>query len=272
MLHGLLHLRHENKKGATLATDAHVFQITQTAALMCEHLPIPDSFDFVAFIDRWQTLIGAFVGGVLGVVAAFIVAFKQTHREWFIAASSVLPELMSLQATNDGIQHVLVVSHQTKRENKRTICRLLLKQRPTPIVLHSPTIRQLYDIDSRLYAHLSHCAMIHEQLEPVLALFKQVDNDAKRPNMSIDEVVAAEAALDVRTYAATLAWDYCVEHASLANYYLDRFVFRRWPMWFFQLRMRVLPNDLDRRSAYLLKNGKLWSESAKPALDENTPI
>lgn len=258
-----------------MATDAHVFQITQTAALTCEHLQIPESFDFVAFLDRWQTLVGSFVGGVLGVVAAFIVAFKQTHREWFIAASSVLPELMSLQATNDGIQHVLAVSRQTKRENKRTTCRLLLKQRPTPTVLHSPTIRQLYDIDSRLYAHLSHCAMIHEQLGPALDLFKQADNDAKRPNMSIDEVVAAEAALDVRTYAATLAWDYCVEHASLANYYLDRFVFRRWPMRFFQLRMRVLPNDLDRRSTYLLKNGKLWSESkeeAKHALDENTPI
>lgn len=258
-----------------MAANGHVFQITQTAALMCAHLPIPDSFDFVAFLDRWQTLVGAFVGGILGVVAALIVAFKQTHREWFIAASSLLPELMRLQANNDGIQRVLEVSHQTKLQNRRTTCRLLLKQRPLPTVLHSPSVRQLYDIDSRLYAHLSHCAMTHEQLEPALAAFKQADNDAKVPNMSTDDVVSAEAALDVRAYAATLAWDYCVEHATLANYYLDRFVFRRWPMWFFKLRMIVCPNDLDHRSTYLLKTGKLLGEAkkvTKSALDERTSI
>ena len=86
-----------------MATDANVFEITQAAALMCQHLPIRDGCDFLAFLDRWQTFIGSFVGGVLGVVAAFIVAFKQMHREWVMAASSVLRELMSLQATNDGI-------------------------------------------------------------------------------------------------------------------------------------------------------------------------
>jgi hypothetical protein len=60
-------------------------------------------------------------------------------------------------------------------------------------------------------------------------------------------------------------WQLIVEHASLANYYLDRFIFRWWPAWMFKLRMRLFPEILDRRSVHLLKTGKVLAENATPS-------
>ncbi|BCQ58130.1 hypothetical protein DM48_3356 [Burkholderia gladioli] len=53
------------------------------------------------------------------------------------------------------------------------------------------------------------------------------------------------------------AWNLCAEHATLAEYFMDRLVFNRWPNIWHRLRMRLWPNDLDLRSANLLKSGQL---------------
>lgn len=258
-----------------MATDAHVFQITNTAALMCSQLPLPAGFDPVAFFDRWQTLIGAAVGGLLGVVGALIVASRGTRRERRIAASVVLPEAMSFRAANEAIERVLAVSYLTKLAQKTHACRLLLKQRPKVRAMHSAVISQLYDVDSRLYSHLFQCQMIHEEFEAALELFRTEANAAKAPVASVEDAASSVTLLDVRATTATHAWAYCVEHASLANYYLDRFIFRPWPVWAFRLRMRLFPNDLDRRSAHLLATGNLLVDAnsiPSPSIDEKTSL
>lgn len=52
-------------------------------------------------------------------------------------------------------------------------------------------------------------------------------------------------------------WQICVEHATLATYFLDRLVFSRWPRWCQRLGMKYFPNDLDQHSAVLLNTGAL---------------
>ncbi|MFM0095625.1 hypothetical protein PQQ87_08430 [Paraburkholderia nemoris] len=229
----------------------------------------------VAFLDKWQTLIGAAIGGGMGAAGALIVAWNATRRERRIAATMVLPEVMSFQAADAAIKKILKVSHLSKSAQMKHVSLLLLKQRPKIRALHSQVATQLYDLDGRLYAHLAHCQMIHEEFEAALDLFGQEVNAAKAPLTSVEDAASIEAGLDVGASAVTTAWDYCVEHAALANYYLDRFVFRRWPVWGFKLKMRIFPNDLDRRSAHLLETAKLLDEKStipSSSIDENTPL
>jgi hypothetical protein len=257
-----------------LTTDAHIFQITHTGALMCSRLPVPNGFDLVAFLDRWQTLMGAAVGGIMGVVGALIVASRATRRERRIAAGALLPELMSFRGAQEGLEKAARERNLPKTEVPKAICRSLLRVQPVVIVLHSPALGQLSDIDAALYAHLNHCQMIHRYFKPDLAEFAQMDNAAKAP-MPAANIPASEELLQKKAADVVANWNLIVEHATLANYLLDRFIFRRRPAWMFKLRIRFFPIDLDKRSAYLIKEGRrLADANAAPfsSIDRNTPI
>lgn len=129
-----------------MVADGHIFQITQAAVLMCEHLPMPYSFDFISTLHDWQDLAGAMIGALMGVVGAVIVATRGTRRERRIAASTVFPEIYSLRAQNDQIVAAVKVSYLTKARKKRLICDMLIRARPTINALHSAVVTQLYDI------------------------------------------------------------------------------------------------------------------------------
>ena len=43
-------------------------------------------------------------------------------------------------------------------------------------------------------------------------------------------------------------WDFVAKHATLAEHFSSRFIFTRWPVWAYRLRMRYFSNDADRRS------------------------
>ncbi|MFM0224832.1 hypothetical protein [Paraburkholderia dipogonis] len=235
--------------------------------------PLPDRFDMVVFLDHWQTLIGATVGGLMGVVGALIVASRATRRERRIAASALLPELMSFRGAHESLEERAHASKFSRTEVEKVTCRSLARVQPPAVILHSPALGQLSDIDARLYAHLNHCELIHRHFERGLTEFERMDNDAKAP-MPTANIAESEERLQKKAADVVANWHLVAEHASLANYYLDRFIFRRWPAWMFKLRMRLFPEILDRRSAHLLKTGKVLAENATPlsSLDENAPI
>jgi hypothetical protein len=216
----------------------------------------------VAFLDHWQTLIGSLAGGLMGVVGALIVATRGTRRERRIAASVVLPEVISLQAAALNIDKW--VGHLDQSGRERLTCEMLMRQPPQIQALHSPVVSQLYDVDARLYSHLFQCQMIHERLEAALKAFALAVNAATAPTESI-EGDAQAAMINAHVTNVNMTWSYCVEHATLANYYLDRFIFRRCAAWIFRLRMRLLPIDLDRRSAHLLQTGSVLTIVYGPA-------
>lgn len=209
----------------------------------------------------------------MGVVGALIVATRGTRRDRRLAASSLLPEVMKFRAKTVEMEKALAVSHLNKRDTKRYVARQLFKKMPEGNVISSPVVTQLYDLDARLYAHLTLCQLIYPQVGPQLVLFRQADNADKAPVASIEEAVASGVAVDFYAQTSTVAWDHLAEHALMAEYYLDRFIFRHWPVWVTKLRMRLFPNDLDRRSKHLLETGELLGEksTAPPsAINEKT--
>jgi hypothetical protein len=231
-----------------------------------------------AALDHWQTLVGAALGGVSAVVAALIVAVMVARRERRIAASMVLPEVQRLAAAQLGLSAYLDHWAVTEQPERNTaMCRHLVEQRPQVTALYTPMLGQLSDIDARLYSHLFQCQMTHQAFERELATFEEHDKvflerekrrsqesrAGPRPRQVADpDHLHLLAMLGLHGARAVRGWTYCVEHAELANYFLDRFVFNRWPNTWHRLRMRLCPNALDRRSAKLLATGQL-SESGE---------
>lgn len=256
-----------------------LYQITQGTARLCSSLPLPPPGlveRLVRWTDHWQTLVGAAIGGLLGVVAALVVAAMAARRERRIAAAMVLPEVQQLVAAHEGLTAYLnkwAVTDPVERQ--KLLCRKLVEEKPVITALYTPMIAQVSDIDAKLYSHLFQCQMTLRSFKAALARFAENDQiflaqqktraQSARSGVPLtqafhEEAGHTEAMLQYHASRAVWAWTYCTAHAELANYFLDRLIFNRWPRPLARLRMLLRPNDLDRRSAPFLKTGKLPGE------------
>lgn len=233
---------------------AMLYELTASAARVCTPLPIAAAAPhrWLGLLDHWQTLLGAAIGGGLGVVGAWVVAVSSRNREQRIAAGMVLPDLHQLASAGGALEYSL--SRRRAGEDPERAGRAVARldtRRPAPFALHTSVIGQLSDVDARLYSHLFQCEMVHRNFE---------DGIATRQNVGSLNLHPTDAAL-------YRDWQLAVEHAELTAYYLDRLVFSRRPRWLHRVRMKLWPNDLDRRSSYLLAKGEplCTSKSLEPA-------
>ncbi|WDD90311.1 hypothetical protein Bsp3421_000136 (plasmid) [Burkholderia sp. FERM BP-3421] len=243
---------------------AILYQLTASAAQMCLPVPVPAAApdNLLDLLDHWQTLIGATTGGLLGVAGAWIVAISVRSRERRMAAGMVRPDLRELVArgadlekSGDQIGWPLSFDDaQVADARAGHVLTQLINTRPNLFALQTPTIGQLSDIDTRVSSHLFQCQMLHRALEDGISTRQALQDAMSRAR--IDEPVRfyRMTTPDSQLYAK---WRMCVEHATLAGYFLDRLVFSPWPRWMHRCRMRLWRNDLDRRSAALLKTGRL---------------
>ncbi|MFM0732726.1 hypothetical protein PQQ52_19795 [Paraburkholderia sediminicola] len=241
---------------------AMLYELTAHAARICLPVPVPAAAPggwlepLIRHIDHWQTLAGNGIGGLMGIAGALIVAVMVRSREQRIAAGMVLPDVQQLAAAGGGMAHWLGSQPNLADayRHNAAINRLRESRRPLMLALHGPVIGQLSDIDARLYSHLFQCEMVHRAFEDGIAA--QQATFAALLNAPFDQSpkVTRTAPGDLQLFDD---WLLCVEHATLAAYFLDRFVFSRWPRWVHRLRMKLHPNALDRRSARLITTGEL---------------
>lgn len=251
-----------------------LYQLTATAAQMCQPVPVAAPKGPLDILDHWQTLIGATTGGLLGVAGAWIVAGSARNRERRIAAGMILPDLMQLVAAGGSVERAAggmkidpTLTHEQQVEGRAMLVITELdRQRPSLFALHTPTIGQLTDIDARLYSHLFQCQMAHRVFEDGVSTRRAFVDAMLNGDFLQVPRVRKEPKSNQKIYAD---WQMCVEHATLANYFLDRLVFTRWPRWCHRFRMKFFPNDLDKRSAQLLKDGTLAGAAPAETTQEN---
>ncbi|ALF88334.1 MULTISPECIES: hypothetical protein [Ralstonia solanacearum species complex] len=213
----------------------------------------------VTLLDHWQTLVGAFIGGLMGVVGALIVAVLTVRRQRWVMASALLPDMQQLRAADDALERALHSIDPPLGEWVRSqwCAERLAQTHPTLSALHDGVaVTQVSDLDARLSAHLMLCRMRHKDLDALLQQFVAALHGSRAP-MPAANVPAAMTVVRRSAKRVQQAWDLCVEHGTLAEYLLDRLIFNRWPNIWHRLRMRWWPNDLDHRSMHLLNSGSI---------------
>jgi hypothetical protein len=188
-----------------------------------------------------------------------IVAWSSRDREQRVVAGMVQPDLQQPLLSAAALERSLpqrcvdgpplaagLENMRLEGQRIASAAKWLVERRPALFALHSVVIGQLSDTDARLYGHLFQCEMAHRRLgEGITAL--RVDKEAAPPVTQLYE-----------------DWQRCALHARLAHYFLDQFVFRRYPRWVYRCRMRLVPNALDQISGRLLTSGKLPSPMPWP--------
>lgn len=255
------------------------YDLTASAAQMCAPVPAAAAGGFKDWLDHWQTLLGAAVGGGMGVAGAWIVARAQRRRDQRVAAGMVLPDLQQLDAAGQNLkQRVgappdgqnLTAQAKSFFEAARDVdtLRLLAERRPKLFALHTPAIGQLSDVDARLYSHLFQCQMVHRQFEDAFDSLKTLPTEPK--------------GLELRHRRICSDWTLCVEHAALARFWLEQLVFSPWPRWIVKASLKrhlrglekcpdgpaQNADDLVKRSAHLLRTGQILRPDTAATADQ----
>jgi len=212
-------------------------------------LDLTDLACFVSQIERWQTLIGALVGGIMALVVAFVVANAQTRREQRASAYILLVDLLAVQAADQSLTQLAKGKAVSSDELPLWLSEKLSWRRPRLSALFQLQMVRVIDVSASLSAHLS---IFHMQYEALHEHLDRLEEDqqllrTKGANTAPRSPAASKAD------AVSVAQDFrsAADHAKCAAHYLDLLVLRSFPT-FSRIRMRFFPMEVERLSKQLL--------------------
>ena len=210
--------------------------------------------EIIEFLQKWQTLIGSIIGGLIALFVAVIVSWTATRREQRISAILVISDVMQFRAAYENLTKIAEEQNVAPNQYPMWVAEKLSWSRPRLSLLFEANMARVISVDARLGAHLSlfrtACASLDEHLV-------RLDEDAQRfwGRTSQNGIPRnpQETATDARVVAGALAL--AAKHAAYAEYFLSALVLSRVPAFIKRIRMRVNPNDWDKESKKLLTEG-----------------
>lgn len=106
------------------------------------------------FLEKWQTLIGSFIGGIVGLLAALLVAYKERRRDENSSARLLISDFVVFKEAVASAEKNIPLE---TREDKRLleITRNLVKLRPGVSPMFDSSMVRVMSVDNRLDAHLT---------------------------------------------------------------------------------------------------------------------
>lgn len=177
----------------------------------------------VEFLEKWQTLIGAAIGGIIGLLAALIVAHDARHREERAAAMLLSIDLTSVQAAKAALDERIEHKQIKPDEVPSWITTKLMNSRPKLSPLFDTSMARLMPVDDYLSAHLALFGLLYGETLEMVGKLVQANDALKKTGQTVltdDEVNAYTRLIHSGFLKAC-------EHATCANHLLNRYVLHR---------------------------------------------
>lgn len=202
------------------------------------------------FLYKWQELSGALVGGVIGLLAALIVARDARKREERAAAMTLIVDLVSVSAAWNQLNDRLGNVDVSPDEQAQWIVDRLLGLRPRLLPLFDSAMFRVMPIHDHLAAHLSLFRSIYGQVENRLERLRQAVEQFRstRQQTLSREEIASHINLIADGFRRS------VEHATCTRTLLEKLVLTRFASWH-RLRLRLFPCPRERECSRLLETG-----------------
>lgn len=188
----------------------------------------------LALLNKWQTLLGAALGGVFAVVAALLVAYKVRRQEDLAAAMLVVGNLVTFRTAGRALNELLK-EEGLDDENvpywySEKLARRRLKLSP---VFEASRVR-LMPVSSHLAAHLEMFQVIFSDVDARLDVLEaDINNhDATEKTHRKPEAIRADAKAIHRGFLSV------VQHAECAECILTLRVLSNYPT-FHAIRMAL---------------------------------
>lgn len=200
-------------------------------------------------LDRWQTLVGAVVGGLVALLAALVVAYRAERRSDLAAAMHLVGTLVQVRVASTQLE-ALAKERGIADENDRAAWQAekLVWLRPKLSPMFEASVARVMPIDVAAAAHLQLFLSQYLDLEDKLTRL-QPDIEAYQrgvePQRGKDYVIA-----DAR--AAKRLFDAVATHAACAEHLISKFVLSSGAFWL-SLWCKLFPDKKTRHCRECLK-------------------
>ena len=218
--------------------------------------------DLISFLSKWQELIGALLGGLLGLMAALIVARDARRREQRVAAMVLTVDFIEISQASKSLR---LAMGQAKVEAENHAARAI-----GALVTHGhPQISPLFE------GHLAAVQLVNISLAAHCSIFSKIYRDFERKM----ERLAEEHQL-ARTGKSTLGpneiktavtqlydeFELAAEHAACGTLLIDYYILGK-RTWWHRLKTRLGAPPPSKECAYILKHGEKMGRNGS----ENNP-
>jgi hypothetical protein len=206
--------------------------------------------NWIDFIFRWQTLIGAVLGGMFALATALIVASSMKRREEVAAGMIVVTNLTAVRIALEAINSLPAKESISESEFPLWFSDRLVGLYPGLSTLFEASVARVMPVDVYLAAHLSLFQRIYSQIG-VMVEKLSVDynhfHEHGKPLRPKDHVIA-----DCRLISRHFPM--AVEHAECAEAIIGKLILSNFPTWN-RVRRFFHVNERERECRKLLRIG-----------------
>jgi hypothetical protein len=181
--------------------------------------------DLISFLQKWQTLIGAFIGGILGLLVAWIVARDARRREERAAAMLLITDLHNVRISSETLDEIVKKKAASPVEMTRLIAEMLSRNigglSLSP--LFESSMVRIMPLDDDLAAHLALFKRLFILLDATLSELKGILEAYRMTG----KVAATIEQLDSQVQTISRNFRFAVEHAACAEHLIDKLILRR---------------------------------------------
>lgn len=121
--------------------------------------------EVTAFLAKWQTLMGAFLGGVFSLSVAFLVAYVARRRDDVASSMLLLANLVEMKARFLSVEQVAKERGVPEADYHKWLSEKLVQSRPKLTPTFDAAMVRLMALDAHLASHLSLFHMAYRELD-----------------------------------------------------------------------------------------------------------
>lgn len=203
----------------------------------------------IDFIFKWQTLIGAVLGGLFALSTALVVALTMRRREEVASGMVVVSDLAAVRIAYEALNSLAEKDNIGEEEFPLWFSDKLVSSHPKLSKLFEASVARLMPVDVYLAAHLSLFQRIYSQIEIMLdKLSHDYDHfhEHGEPLRPKDHMLA-----DYRLI--TRHFTIVVEHAQCAEDIITKIILGNFSTWhrirriFYMSKKEKKCNDMLRK-------------------------
>ena len=193
-------------------------------------------------IYKWQTLIGAIMGGVFALAVAFIVSYKAQRRDEISSGYIVISSLVSFVGANKVLLKHAEKNNISDENYPIWVCERLVSMKPSLSALYETAMARIISKNNRLAINLSVISTTNCEIE---SAFKRVEADFEYHSINGRErrsatLKKADAALVSRGF------NKIADNSECAVHLVTMLVTSHFPTWN-RFKMYFCPKDIDKK-------------------------
>jgi len=206
--------------------------------------------NFSTFLGKWQTLIGATFGGVIGLLAALIVAHDARRRDECSAAMLLTVDLSSVLATEHALDEKIKSDNIQDKDKAQFTANLLMCSMPALSPMHEISQIKVMIVDVYLSAHLS---LFQTFYKDITRMVNELSEAAEiKRKTGTDTLSPGE--IKTKVNLIERGFRKACDHSRCSQVYINKFILGRFPT--FSKLLRVVKFIVyDKECRKLLKNG-----------------